>query len=65
VPAAVPSSDPSRYNRTCCGCGQVSRGISGNRLDGRTAARKFSIGGLYVCAGGFHILKIDKKFDLE
>ena len=34
VPTAVPSSGPSRYNRTCCGCGQVSSGISWNRLEG-------------------------------
>jgi len=27
---------------------------------GRTVARKFSIGGLYVCAGGLDILKIGK-----
>ena len=34
VPTAVPSSGLSCYNRTCCGCDQVSSGISGNWLDG-------------------------------
>jgi len=28
----------------------------------RTVARKSSIGGLYVCAGGLDIIKFDKSF---
>ena len=30
---------------------------------GRTVARKFSVGRLYVSAGGLDILKIDKKYN--